>query len=136
MQNCLRIDPQRIRNILQRVLKGEGQGKVSLTVLVCDDKYIKKVHGQYLGDKSATDVIAFGMPKTQHKSERHHMGDIVVSAQTAIRQSIYFQNSAFQELDRYAVHGLLHLCGYKDKTKKDYQIMHRVQENYVLNQRG
>jgi len=90
-----------------------------VSVVLVSDKRIAGIHGRFMDDPTATDVITF-----DH-------GEIVISTQTAKRQARQFGTSLAHELRLYLVHGLLHLCGYDDKTRKGAAEMKRVQESVV-----
>ncbi|HVF73143.1 MAG TPA: rRNA maturation RNase YbeY [Chthoniobacterales bacterium] len=90
-----------------------------IDVVIVSDRRIAEIHRRYLNDGTPTDVITF-----QH-------GEIVVSAQTAKRQARNFGTTLEDELRLYLVHGLLHLHGYNDKTRKDAAEMRRLQDRVV-----
>jgi len=72
-----------------------------------------------MGIRGPTDVITF----------RH--GEIVISAETALRQARQYRSSLMQELQLYIVHGLLHLRGYDDKTPSGSREMERRQRSIL-----
>ena len=90
-----------------------------LSVVVMSDKRIGAIHESFMQDPTPTDVITF-----QH-------GEIVISVDTAKRNARTYQTSLDHELKLYFVHGLLHLGGYDDKTKKGAAEMKRLQEAIV-----
>ena len=90
-----------------------------VSVVLLSNKRIADIHGRFMDDPTPTDVITF-----DH-------GEIVISTQTAKRQARQFGTSLGHELRLYLVHGLLHLCGYDDKTRKAAAEMKRVQESVV-----
>ena len=69
---------------------------------IVTDKVIGQIHAEFLGDPAPTDVITF------------HHGEILVSADTALRQGAAHGQSLDQELALYMIHGLLHLAGWDD----------------------
>ena len=73
-----------------------------IEITLIDDPEIGRVHADFLGDPEPTDVITF-----QH-------GEILISADTAVRQAAEHGETADRELALYAVHGLLHLAGWED----------------------
>jgi len=90
-----------------------------ISVIVVSDKRIAEIHRRFMNEPAPTDVITF-----QH-------GDIVISAETAKRQARQFGTTVVHELRLYLVHGLLHLCGFDDKTSAGAAEMKRVQERIV-----
>ncbi len=130
-QHFLRVDKKRTARLIGFVLEGEKSKRRGVTLLVADDRRIAEYHGEYLGDKSSTDVIAFGLPDRVAGTEKDHLGDVVVSAETAKRESSRYGKTPGNEFERYVVHGLLHLLGYRDKKKSDHTKMHGKQEAYL-----
>lgn len=92
-------------------------GTVEVTLV--SDTVIARVHADYSGVPGATDVITF-----QH-------GELVVSAETAARQSLAAGEPLDRELARYVVHGLLHLMGHRDDVPASRRRMWTAQERIV-----
>lgn len=88
----------------------------TVLVSIVGDKRMAQLHQEFCGVPGPTDVLTF-----QH-------GEIIISAQTARRQARTFQNSLNQELRLYLLHGLLHLCGYSDQSRRERLNMERAQE--------
>ena len=94
--------------------------EIELTIL--SDAEIARVHGDFLGDPTPTDVITF------------HHGEILVSADTALRQGTAHGQPLDHELALYMIHGLMHLGGWDDHdadeaaemTEKQYTILHQL----------
>ncbi len=85
-----------------------------------DDETIARVHGEFLQDPTATDVITF------------HHGEIFVSVDTAARYAKENGIEPQEELMRYLIHGLVHLHGYLDATEEEREELFAVQEPLVL----
>ena len=88
-------------------------------VSLLDDAMIGEVHGRFMGDPTPTDVITF-----DH-------GEILIGAETALRQAAEHGEPLARELLRYTVHGMLHLAGHDDRDEADRQRMEQVQEEWV-----
>ncbi len=84
-----------------------------------DDETIAQVHGEFLDDPTATDVITF------------HHGEIFVSVDTARHYAAQHGLCEREELFRYLVHGLVHLHGYLDDTPERREALFAVQEPLV-----
>lgn len=91
----------------------------AVEIAIVDDEAIARVHGEYLGDSSATDVITFPY------------GEILVSADTAERYAAIHALSREEELFRYMVHGLVHLHGYLDGQPEERAALFAIQEPLV-----
>jgi probable rRNA maturation factor len=85
------------------------------------DREILKFNRLYLNHNYVTDVIAFPSPfeKGGLRGISSHLGDIVISTDTARRQAKEQKHSLFTETKILAIHGLLHLLGYRDKKRAD-----------------
>jgi probable rRNA maturation factor len=90
-----------------------------ITVILVSDSRIAEIHRRFMNEPDPTDVITF-----QH-------GEIVISTETAKRQARQFGTTVVHELRLYLVHGLLHLCGFDDRTSAGAAEMKRVQERIV-----
>jgi probable rRNA maturation factor len=97
--------------------------KVSLPeeigIFFVSDIRISRLHRDFLAVEGPTDVITF------------HHGEIFISVETAERHAQLFSTSFLQEIHLYIVHGLLHLAGFDDKTKRDYKQMAAAQEEIL-----
>jgi probable rRNA maturation factor len=104
--------------------------------LLVSDAVIRKYNRRWLQHDDATDVIAFGYPLTPGPSPRRSergvpFGDIVISTDTAKRQAKEQRHSVLTEVTILAIHGTLHLLGYRDKKKKERERMWRKTEELL-----
>jgi probable rRNA maturation factor len=88
-------------------------------IWLISDRRMALLHGQFLGQSGATDVLTF-----QH-------GEIFISVDTARRHARAFENSLLRELKLYIVHGLLHLHGFDDRTPAEVRKMKKAQEKIL-----
>lgn len=98
----------------------------NLTVVFCNDDYLLDMNRTYLNHDYYTDIITFDYSESSMIS-----GDLFVSVDRILENSKDFAVSFNYELCRVLYHGVLHLCGYKDKEDEDIKIM-RQKENYYL----
>ncbi len=108
----------------------EEQKKIGeLNYVFCSDDYLLKINQEYLQHDTYTDIVTFDNSDDPKIIE----GDIFISYDRILENAAKFgtENS---ELQRVMVHGLLHLCGYKDKAKADKSLM-TEKENYYLEKR-
>jgi len=129
LQKKLPIYPKRIKKPILKALKDARKTKGEITVSFVDDKLIKKLNSKYLKTRKATDVLAFDLAD-KTKSEEIS-GDIIVSADTAVRNAMLYKTTPSFELSLYSLHGLLHLLGYKDKSLKQIKLMRKKESEYV-----
>jgi rRNA maturation RNase YbeY len=114
---------------LQAVAKEEQKKIGELNYVFCSDDYLLQINQEYLQHDTYTDIVTFDNSDNPKIIE----GDIFISYERILENAAKFgtENS---ELQRVMVHGLLHLCGYKDKAKADKSLM-TEKENYYLEKR-
>tara|TARA_B100000886_G_scaffold296681_1_gene224027 strand:- start:896 stop:1315 length:420 start_codon:yes stop_codon:yes gene_type:complete len=99
------------KNLISNVIKAEGFLISEVCVVFFNDSQLHKLNLQYLKHDSFTDVVTFDYSDNQQVA-----GDICVSVERVSQNAKSFGVSFSQELARVITHGVLHLCGYKDKT--------------------
>ena len=98
--------------------------KIELSILLTDNKNMKKLNSKFRGKKKPTDVLSFPLDK------KDYIGDIAISFEFVNKKS--HLSSFNYELDRLWIHGYLHLVGYDHKKNKDYLKMIK-KENQLIN---
>ena len=111
---------------LVQVIKIEGFNLGSLAYIFCDDDFLLKLNQDFLNHDTLTDIITFdnNVGRTIH-------GEIYISTDRVTENSQEYGVSVMNELARVVVHGVLHLCGYKDKSEEDVLKM-RGREDYWI----
>lgn len=97
-----------------------------IAYIFCSDSEILRINNLYLDHDYYTDIITF-----DYSEEEVLSGDLFISLDTIKSNSEKFGTSYDEELNRVIIHGILHLCGFKDKTKRDEAIM-RTKEDEAL----
>lgn len=126
-QKIIRIGAPWLARLVGRALAAEGVEQAEIGILLVDDKRIAKVHDEWLGDPTPTDVITFDLAGKGGPLQ----GDIVVSTETAKRMARECGWTPRQEVAYYVIHGLLHLTGYDDRAADDRRAM-RARERAVM----
>ena len=108
---------------LALVIQSEGKKEGDINYIFCDDAFLVEINQQYLNHNTLTDIISFDYSVG---NELH--GDIFISIQRVRENAAEFEVTFEEELKRVMVHGVLHYCGYKDKSEKDEKEM-RLKEN-------
>lgn len=115
-----------IRNWIIQVVLKEHKTPGFISYNLCSDKYLLSVNKKHLSHNFLTDIITFELSDGDQIS-----GDIYISIER-VKENAKTHNTLFHvELKRVLVHGVLHLCGYKDKSPEEAQLM-RKKENYYL----
>jgi probable rRNA maturation factor len=111
---------------ISRVLVSESKKEGDINYVFCDDAYLHKLNVEYLEHDTLTDVISFDYCVG---NEIH--GDIFISVERVEDNSKDFNVSFEEEMKRVVVHGILHYCGYKDKSGEDEAIMRAKEEEKI-----
>lgn len=111
---------------LNRLITLEGYKVGKINYIFCDDEYLLNVNRDFLNHDYYTDVITFDYVKGKTVS-----GEIFVSLPRISENADLLKSSFLDELHRVLAHGMLHLCGYKDKTPEEQEEM-TARENHYL----
>jgi rRNA maturation RNase YbeY len=108
------------------VIESENREEGDINYIFCDDKYLHKINLEFLNHDTLTDIISFdySVGKIIH-------GDVYISVDRVMENAEIFNNNFDDELHRVIVHGILHYCGYKDKTNKEKEKMTRKEDLYL-----
>ena len=118
-----------LSNSLENIILSEGKKPGDINYIFCDDEYLLQVNKEYLQHDYYTDIITFDYVKGKTIS-----GDIFVSLPRIFDNAETLSKDFDSEFFRVLAHGILHLCGYKDKTDEEISEM-RNKEDYYLNKR-
>ncbi|MGO4820030.1 MULTISPECIES: rRNA maturation RNase YbeY [unclassified Flavobacterium] len=116
-----------ITNWLSQVIVSENKKEGEINYIFCDDEYLHKINVEYLDHDTLTDVISFDYTMGNEIS-----GDCFISVERVKDNATDFKVSFDEELRRVIVHGLLHYCGYKDKTVADEVTMRSKEDEKLL----
>lgn len=118
-----------LKAFLVKLARKEGRAVSWINYIFCSDEYLLGINQQHLQHDTYTDIITFHYQPAGKPIE----SDIYISIDR-VRENAHNFGTTFQaELHRVLFHGLLHLCGYKDKKKAEQKTM-RERENYWLSQ--
>ena len=106
-----------------RIIESEGFDESEINYIFCDDEYLHKINVEYLDHDTLTDIISF-----DYTVGNVLQGDIFVSIERVRDNANDFNVSFEEELKRVLSHGVLHYCGYKDKSPKDEALMRSKEE--------
>ncbi|KAA6301541.1 MAG: Endoribonuclease YbeY [Candidatus Ordinivivax streblomastigis] len=113
-----------IKEVIAQHQKRVGE----ISYIFCSDEEILKINQQYLNHDYYTDIITF-----DYSDGKVISGDLFISLETVKSNSEQLKTDYFEELHRVIIHGILHLCGFKDKLPKDAKQMRKL-ENEALKQ--
>ena len=108
---------------ISRIIESEGFDEGEINYIFCDDEYLHKINVEYLDHDTLTDIISF-----DYTVGNVLQGDIFVSIERVKDNANDFNVSFDEELKRVLSHGVLHYCGYKDKSPEDEALMRSKEE--------
>lgn len=117
-----------LRSVINELFRKEGKQLESLSIVFCSDDFLLALNQQFLQHDYYTDILTFTM------SERNApiAGELYISVDRVRENALLLGVPVMQELRRVIFHGALHLCGYKDKLKKDQVIIRQKEDRYLL----
>ena len=128
--NNFKLDnDQKISNWIEFVIHQENKELGEINYIFCNDDYLLKINIKELNHNTLTDIISFDFSVGEVIS-----GDIYVSTERVQENSVELHNLFVDEMHRVMIHGVLHYCGYKDKSKEE-KVMMRSKEDYYLSLR-
>lgn len=120
-----------LQALAERLCTGEGiSGAVELSVLFCDDAFIRTLNRRFRDVDGATDVLSFGQDDVPGLAERA-LGDVVISLDTVHRRSRGNRDDMRAELRLLFCHGVLHLLGHDHATEATRRVMADKQAAYL-----
>ena len=120
------VNPEFLFAWYSNVCQVEGMQLGDVSVVYCSDEHLLQMNKEYLQHDYYTDIIAFDYTEDDVVS-----GDLFISVDRVEENANEFDAPFQDELHRVCIHGLLHLCGYKDKSDKEEELM-RSKENEML----
>jgi len=117
-----------VSNWISKVISSEEFKEGDINYVFCDDAYLHKLNVEFLNHDTLTDIISF-----DESIGKILYGDIFISVERVAENVKIYRTTFQEELCRVMVHGVLHYCGYKDKTDDDLKQM-RDKENHYLGQ--
>ena len=111
---------------ITRIIYSEGFEVGEINYIFCDDEYLHKINMEYLNHDTLTDIISF-----DYSVGNLLQGDIFISVERVDDNAKDFNVTFEEELKRVLSHGVLHYCGYKDKSPKDEALMREKEEEKI-----
>jgi rRNA maturation RNase YbeY len=123
----LELNESNASNWIEKSIIALGLEPSEISIIFCDDEYLRTINTQYLGHNYYTDIITF-----DYSSNNQISGDLFVSTDRVIENAHKNNVTFIDELYRVIIHGVLHLCGFNDKSDEE-KVEIRKKENYFLN---
>ena len=119
--------PLNLAEWAENIIISEQKKPGKISYIFCDDEHLLEINRTYLNHDYYTDIITFDYVKGKIIA-----GDIFVSLQRISDNAVTLSSDFENELLRVVAHGILHLCGFKDKTEEEIKEM-RAKEDFYLN---
>jgi rRNA maturation RNase YbeY len=116
-----------LKTLLTDLFHKEGRQLAGLSIVFCSDDYLLELNRQFLQHDYYTDILTFLMSERGAPVE----GELYISVDRVRENAHALGVPTLQELRRVIIHGSLHLCGYKDKLKKDQALIRQKEDRYL-----
>ena len=117
-----------LKAFIPEIFKSEHTAFKSVNYVFCDNIYILEINNQFLGHDYFTDIISFDL---SDPSSPEVEGEIYISVETVKENAVRFKTGYQSELRRVIFHGILHFCGFKDKTEAEQKLMTKMEDQYL-----
>ena len=102
-----------------------------ISFLMVNNRYIKELNANYRSKDSATNVLSFPMMDDNSLKHENILGDIVISIDKILSESIDQKIDTYKYLSKISIHGILHLLGYDHVLDNDYMVMNQLEEKII-----
>jgi probable rRNA maturation factor len=116
-----------LKKLLADLFQKEGKRLEGLSIVFCSDDYLLSMNRQFLQHDYYTDILTFDVSEPGGPVS----GELYISVDRVRDNAHGLGVSAVEEMRRVIIHGSLHLCGYKDKLKKQQLLMRQKEERYL-----
>jgi len=119
-------DKLKIKSWIKTIVELEKKKLGQVNFVFTSDEELLKTNIEFLKHNTYTDIITFDYCEGKLVN-----GDIIISVERVTENAKKFKVDFETEIKRVIIHGVLHLCGYKDKSTKDAEVM-KGKENWAL----
>ncbi len=111
---------------IRKVISSEEKQLGEINYIFCDDHYLYKINLKFLDHDTYTDIISFDNSEGDELN-----GDIFISTDRVTENAKEYNVDFSEELKRVMIHGILHLCGYGDKTESEAALMRQKEDEKI-----
>ncbi|MBL7156661.1 MAG: rRNA maturation RNase YbeY [Candidatus Omnitrophica bacterium] len=126
-----RINYKSIEKVALHVIRSFKKADALVDITFLSNGRIKTLNGKYMHRNKPTDVISFSLEEKSPLAKKRLVGDIYISSDMADSNARRFNTSFHKELALYVVHGVLHVLGFGDKTKKEKIRIRKLEEKFL-----
>jgi len=120
-------ESKKIKSVIKKLLTDENKEEGLIRFIFTSDEKILDINREFLNHNFFTDIITFDYGEGNTVS-----GEIYISIETVKENSEIYNKSFKDEIHRVIFHGILHLCGYKDKSEPEIKEMRYMEEKYLV----
>jgi rRNA maturation RNase YbeY len=124
---CTLTNRRLLRKYILSIFKREKRGLKELNIIFCNDEYLLQLNRQFLQHDFYTDILSFPLSKP----DQDLVGEIYISVDRVRENALTNKSTIKKELHRVIFHGVLHFCGYGDKTAGEIKNMRRMEDKYL-----
>ena len=121
------VDSTRLTRLAENVLEAERATWAEIGIVLTRHDRLRTLNRDFLNHDFNTDVLSFMVEESDAGIE----GEVYVDLETAIERHAEFGSTIEEEIERYVVHGLLHLVGYTDDTPEKKKEMNELESRYL-----
>lgn len=122
------VNRTKLKAFITKLFNQEKIPAELLSYVFCSDDFLLQINKDYLKHDYFTDIITFDLSTSKQSPI---IGEVYISVDTVRDNAKRFNTTISQELHRVIFHGALHLCGYRDKSKKDQTLMTQKENQYL-----
>ena len=119
-------EDNKIDSWIRNVIASEEKDLGEINYIFCDDDYLHKINLKFLNHDTYTDIISFDNTEGNELN-----GDIFISTDRVVENAKEYNVEFNQEIKRVMAHGILHLCGYRDKTESEAALMRQKEDEKI-----
>lgn len=119
-------EENKIDSWIRNVISSEEKDLGEINYIFCDDDYLHKINLKFLNHDTYTDIISFDNTEGNELN-----GDIFISTDRVVENAKEYNVEFNQEIKRVMAHGILHLCGYSDKTESEAALMRQKEDEKI-----
>lgn len=117
-----------LKNFITEIFKREKTAVAHVSIIFCSNDFLLNINKEFLNHDFFTDIITFNLAATKQPV----MGELYISVDMVRYNSSLIGSGFNTELHRVIFHGLLHLCGYNDKTKSEKALIREKEDYYLM----
>jgi rRNA maturation RNase YbeY len=118
----------KLKAYIENMFRKEGHPLKHINYVFVSDEFLLKMNTESLGHDYYTDIITFSYSNRNEPI----VGESYISTDRIKENALTFESDLSRELHRVVFHGALHLCGYRDKTRKEKEIMKEAEDRHLL----